>query len=82
MGVLPAAPDSIAAALAAGRDVALWPGGEVDSLPPWQSTPACRRSCLSRRCASLAPKIGGNCQDRSTDIAGAAALLHVLDRAQ
>ena len=32
MGVLPAAPDSIAAALAAGHDVALWPGGEVDSL--------------------------------------------------
>jgi 1-acyl-sn-glycerol-3-phosphate acyltransferase len=35
MGVLPAAPDSIAAALAAGRDVALWPGGEVDSLRSW-----------------------------------------------
>ena len=35
MGVLPAAPDSIAAALAAGRDVALWPGGEVDSLRHW-----------------------------------------------
>ena len=35
MGVLPAAPDSIAAALAEGRDVALWPGGEVDSLRPW-----------------------------------------------
>jgi 1-acyl-sn-glycerol-3-phosphate acyltransferase len=35
MGVLPAAPDSIAAALADGRDVALWPGGEVDSLRPW-----------------------------------------------
>src|SRR3954454_13586204 len=35
MGVLPAAPDSIAAAFAAGRDVALWPGGEVDSLRPW-----------------------------------------------
>jgi 1-acyl-sn-glycerol-3-phosphate acyltransferase len=34
-GVLPAAPDSIAAALAAGRDVALWPGGEIDSLRPW-----------------------------------------------
>jgi 1-acyl-sn-glycerol-3-phosphate acyltransferase len=36
MGVLPAAPDSISAALAAGRDVALWPGGEVDSLRPWK----------------------------------------------
>jgi 1-acyl-sn-glycerol-3-phosphate acyltransferase len=35
MGVLPAAPDSITAALAAGRDVALWPGGERDSLRPW-----------------------------------------------
>ena len=31
----PAAPDSIATALAEGRDVALWPGGEVDSLRPW-----------------------------------------------
>ena len=36
MGVLPAAPDAIATALAAGRDVALWPGGEVDSLRPWR----------------------------------------------
>src|SRR3954467_15525552 len=35
MGVLPAAPDSMASALAAGRDVAVWPGGEVDSLRPW-----------------------------------------------
>src|SRR3954464_9910476 len=35
MGVLPAARDSIAGALAAGHDVALWPGGEVDSLRPW-----------------------------------------------
>ena len=35
MGVLPAAPDSIAGALAAGRDVALWPGGEIDSLRTW-----------------------------------------------
>ena len=35
MGVLPAAPDSISAALAKGHDVALWPGGEVDSLRPW-----------------------------------------------
>lgn len=35
MGVLPAAPDSMAAALAAGHDVALWPGGEVDSLRHW-----------------------------------------------
>jgi 1-acyl-sn-glycerol-3-phosphate acyltransferase len=35
MGVLPAAPDSMATALADGRDVALWPGGEIDSLRPW-----------------------------------------------
>lgn len=35
MGVIPAAPDSITAALAAGRDVALWPGGERDSLRAW-----------------------------------------------
>ena len=35
MGVLPAAKDSMSAALAAGHDVALWPGGEVDSLRPW-----------------------------------------------
>jgi 1-acyl-sn-glycerol-3-phosphate acyltransferase len=35
MGVLPAAQDSIMTALAEGRDVALWPGGEVDSLRPW-----------------------------------------------
>ena len=35
VGVLPAAPDAIATALAEGRDVALWPGGEVDSLRPW-----------------------------------------------
>jgi 1-acyl-sn-glycerol-3-phosphate acyltransferase len=35
MGVLPAAPDSISSALAAGHDVALWPGGEKDSLRPW-----------------------------------------------
>ena len=35
MGVLPAKSDSIEAALRAGHDVALWPGGEVDSLRPW-----------------------------------------------
>jgi 1-acyl-sn-glycerol-3-phosphate acyltransferase len=35
MGVLPAAPDSMASALAAGHDVALWPGGERDSLRTW-----------------------------------------------
>jgi 1-acyl-sn-glycerol-3-phosphate acyltransferase len=36
MGVLPAASDSITGALAAGRDVALWPGGERDSLRTWR----------------------------------------------
>jgi 1-acyl-sn-glycerol-3-phosphate acyltransferase len=35
MGVLPAAKDAITTALAEGQDVALWPGGEVDSLRPW-----------------------------------------------
>jgi 1-acyl-sn-glycerol-3-phosphate acyltransferase len=35
MGVLPAAPGAIATALAEGRDMALWPGGEVDSMRPW-----------------------------------------------
>jgi 1-acyl-sn-glycerol-3-phosphate acyltransferase len=35
MGVIPAAADSMTAALAAGRDVALWPGGERDSLRAW-----------------------------------------------
>src|SRR3954454_2483755 len=35
MGVLPAAPDSMATALAEGRDVAVWPCGGVDSLRPW-----------------------------------------------
>ena len=35
MGVVPAAPDSMASALAAGLDVAVYPGGERDSLRPW-----------------------------------------------
>ncbi len=35
MGVLPARRQSIEAALEAGHDVALWPGGERDSLRPW-----------------------------------------------
>src|SRR3954451_20002394 len=35
MGVLPAAPDSITGALAAGGDVVLYPGGERDSLREW-----------------------------------------------
>src|SRR5690349_15856675 len=35
MGVLPARGESIASALAAGHDGALWPGGERDSLRPW-----------------------------------------------
>jgi 1-acyl-sn-glycerol-3-phosphate acyltransferase len=48
MGVLPAAPDAIATALAEGRDVAVWPGGEVDSLRPW----------YERDCANLAGRKG------------------------
>jgi 1-acyl-sn-glycerol-3-phosphate acyltransferase len=35
MGVLPASKESIEAALEAGHDVALWPGGERDSLRHW-----------------------------------------------
>jgi 1-acyl-sn-glycerol-3-phosphate acyltransferase len=35
MGVVPASPDSMAAALASGRDVMVFPGGEIDSLRPW-----------------------------------------------
>jgi 1-acyl-sn-glycerol-3-phosphate acyltransferase len=35
MGVIPARSDSIEAALDAGHDVALWPGGERDSLRKW-----------------------------------------------
>lgn len=35
MGCLPARADSMTAALAAGRDVALWPGGERDSYRSW-----------------------------------------------
>ncbi|MDZ4265699.1 MAG: lysophospholipid acyltransferase family protein [Mycobacterium sp.] len=48
MGVLPAAPDSMATALAEGRDVAVWPGGEVDSLRPW----------IERDVANLAGRAG------------------------
>jgi 1-acyl-sn-glycerol-3-phosphate acyltransferase len=36
MGCLPARADSITAALAEGHDVALWPGGERDSLRSWR----------------------------------------------
>jgi 1-acyl-sn-glycerol-3-phosphate acyltransferase len=35
MGVVPARAESISAALSAGHDVALWPGGERDSLRHW-----------------------------------------------
>lgn len=35
MGVLPARSESITAALREGHDVALWPGGERDSMRPW-----------------------------------------------
>ena len=36
LGVLPASPESITAALAAGHDVALWPGGDLDAMRPWR----------------------------------------------
>ena len=48
MGVLPARRESIEAALKAGHDVALWPGGERDSLRPW----------LDRDTATLAGRTG------------------------
>lgn len=35
MGVMSASPDKVSAALEAGRDVAIYPGGDVDSLRPW-----------------------------------------------
>ena len=68
MGVLPAAPDSISAALAAGRDVALWPGGERDSLRPWtqrdQAVLAGRKGFIRlaiRSCVPIVPvsTVGG-----------------------
>jgi 1-acyl-sn-glycerol-3-phosphate acyltransferase len=68
MGVLPAAPDSISAALAAGHDVALWPGGERDSLRPWtkrdEAILAGRRGFIKlaiRSCVPIVPisTVGG-----------------------
>lgn len=35
LGTLPAAQDSISAALGAGHDVIIWPGGDLDALRPW-----------------------------------------------
>jgi 1-acyl-sn-glycerol-3-phosphate acyltransferase len=68
MGVLPAAADSISGALAAGRDVALWPGGERDSLRPWtkrdQAVLAGRKGFVKlaiRSCVPIVPiaTVGG-----------------------
>ncbi|MBW3618676.1 MAG: acyltransferase family protein [Actinobacteria bacterium] len=36
MGVLPASGDAVSAALAAGDDVIVWPGGEKDSMRHWR----------------------------------------------
>ena len=36
IGTIPASPDGIKAALAAGEDVILYPGGDVDALRPWR----------------------------------------------
>ena len=36
VGVIPASRDGITAALSAGRDVIIWPGGEVDSMRNWR----------------------------------------------
>jgi 1-acyl-sn-glycerol-3-phosphate acyltransferase len=35
MGVMSASPETVSAALEAGRDVVVYPGGDVDSLRPW-----------------------------------------------
>jgi 1-acyl-sn-glycerol-3-phosphate acyltransferase len=35
IGAVPAAADSMSAALDAGHDVIVWPGGDVDALRPW-----------------------------------------------
>lgn len=35
IGVIPASPEGISAALAQGEDVILYPGGDLDSLRPW-----------------------------------------------
>ena len=35
-GVIPASRDGVSAALSAGRDVIIWPGGEVDSMRNWR----------------------------------------------
>lgn len=35
MGVMSASPDKVSTALEAGRDVAVYPGGDIDSLRPW-----------------------------------------------
>lgn len=35
LGVIPASPESISAALAAGHDAIVWPGGELDAFRPW-----------------------------------------------
>src|SRR6201999_1403191 len=68
MGVVPAAPDSIASALAAGHDVALWPGGQLDSLRPWtkrdQAILAGRKGFIKlaiRSCVPIVPisTVGG-----------------------
>ena len=35
VGVIPAKRDSVSAAFAAGHDVVIWPGGEVDAMRSW-----------------------------------------------
>ena len=35
-GVIPASREGVTAALSAGRDVVIWPGGEVDSMRNWR----------------------------------------------
>ncbi len=35
LGALPAGPEPVSAAFAAGHDVIVWPGGDLDALRPW-----------------------------------------------
>jgi 1-acyl-sn-glycerol-3-phosphate acyltransferase len=36
MGVVPASPEAVATALEEGRDVVIYPGGDVDAMRPWR----------------------------------------------
>jgi 1-acyl-sn-glycerol-3-phosphate acyltransferase len=59
MGVVPASRKSVAAGLAAGHDVIVWPGGEQDSMRHWvkrdQATLAGRRGFIRQALRSQVP---------------------------